>query len=289
MKKAFTLLELLVVMGIVGLLGTVSVGGYHAMQRGMEERGVMENVNAFVRAAYHRAQIDRQPTAVYFWNETVRSRTTDEHEIVVGKAVAVRRYGRFSRVVGQNLIDEFADLDLTYETAEDGGGGGASAQRNVIYLYPMEKLSDIASGSQLRRSTVRARVEDESDTIVFANGQPPVMEGSDSDNTVPAWGFVVDDDGGVEWKAGMAYGLEFMQLELPRNFVFGSDYATSVDNPVRTAGTLVFDVGKNDGSGTASGAVEGRNAITVYSLRPDGVNLKAQKVASSDNPERSLR
>ena len=288
MKKAFTLLELLVVMGIVGLLGTVSVGGYHAMQRGMEERGVMQNVNAFVRAAYHRAQIDRQPTAVYFWNETVRSRTMDEHEIVVGKAVAVRRFGRFSRVSGSVLIDEFADLDLTYETDRETTGG-QSKQSNVIYLYPMEKLSDIASGTQLRRSMVSARVSDESDTVVFANGNPPTAEGNDSENTVPAWGFEIRDEGGVQWKAGMAYGLEFMQIELPRNYVFGSDYSNSADNPVRTAGTLVFDVGRNDGSGTASGAIEGRNSVTVYSLRADGANLKAEKVASSDNPERSLR
>ena len=288
MKKAFTLLELLVVMGIVGLLGTVSVGGYHAMQRGMEERGVMQNVNAFVRAAYHRAQIDRQPTAVYFWNETVRSRTMDEHEIVVGKAVAVRRFGRFSRVSGSVLIDEFADLDLTYETDRESTGG-QSKQSNVIYLYPMEKLSDIASGTQLRRSMVSARVSDESDTVVFANGNPPTAEGNDSENTVPAWGFEIRDEGGVQWKAGMAYGLEFMQIELPRNYVFGSDYSNSADNPVRTAGTLVFDVGRNDVSGTASGAIEGRNSVTVYSLRADGANLKAEKVASSDNPERSLR
>ena len=288
MKKAFTLLELLVVMGIVGLLGTVSVGGYHAMQRGMEERGVMQNVNAFVRAAYHRAQIDRQPTAVYFWNETVRSRTMDEHEIVVGKAVAVRRFGRFSRVSGNVLIDEFADLDLTYETDRESSGG-QSKQSNVIYLYPMEKLSDIASGTQLRRSMVSARVSDESDTVVFADGNPPTAEGNDSENTVPAWGFEIRDEGGVQWKAGMAYGLEFMQIELPRNYVFGSDYSNSADNPVRTAGTLVFDVGRNDGSGTASGAIEGRNSVTVYSLRADGANLKAEKVASSDNPERSLR
>ena len=288
MKKAFTLLELLVVMGIVGLLGTVSVGGYHAMQRGMEERGVMQNVNAFVRAAYHRAQIDRQPTAVYFWNETVRSRPMDEHEIVVGKAVAVRRFGRFSRVSGSVLIDEFADLDLTYETDRESTGG-QSKQSNVIYLYPMEKLSDIASGTQLRRSMVSARVSDESDTVVFADGNPPTAEGNDSENTVPAWGFEIRDEGGVQWKAGMAYGLEFMQIELPRNYVFGSDYSNSADNPVRTAGTLVFDVGRNDGSGTASGAIEGRNSVTVYSLRADGANLKAEKVASSDNPERSLR
>ena len=53
----------------MGLLGTVSVGGYRAMQRGMEERGVMENVNAVIKTAYERAQIDRRPTVMYFWNE----------------------------------------------------------------------------------------------------------------------------------------------------------------------------------------------------------------------------
>ena len=202
--------------------------------------------------------------------------------------MAVRRFGRFSRVSGSVLIDEFADLDLTYETDRESTGG-QSKQSNVIYLYPMEKLSDIASGTQLRRSMVSARVSDESDTVVFANGNPPTAEGNDSENTVPAWGFEIRDEGGVQWKAGMAYGLEFMQIELPRNYVFGSDYSNSADNPVRTAGTLVFDVGRNDGSGTASGAIEGRNSVTVYSLRADGANLKAEKVASSDNPERSLR
>ena len=45
---------------IMGILGSITVGGYRAMQRGMEERGVMENVNHFIRAAYRRAQIDRR-------------------------------------------------------------------------------------------------------------------------------------------------------------------------------------------------------------------------------------
>lgn len=286
MKKAFTLLELLVVMGIIGLLGTVSVGGYQAMKRGMEERGVMQNVNAFIRSAYHRAQIDRQPTAVYFWNETVRASTADEHEIVVGKAVAVRRFGRFSRMSGSLLIDEFADLNQTYESDEEGG---SDSQANVIYLYPMEKLKDLANSSQLRRSTVRARVKDQSETVVFADGTYPAGEGKDSDTTVPAFGFQIVDDGGVQWQAGMAYGLEFLQIELPHNYIFESSYSTSVENPVRTAGTLVFDVGKNDGRGVASGSIEGRNSISIYSLRSEGATLRAEKVASSDNPERSLR
>lgn len=288
MKKAFTLLELLVVMGIIGLLGTVSVGGYHAMQRGMEERGVMQNVNAFVRAAYHRAQIDRQPTAVYFWNETIRSSTVDEHEIVVGKAVAVRRHGRLSRVQGGLLVDEFADLDCTYEKEGDEGAGEGTDQ-NVIYLYPMERLNEIASNSQLYRSTVFGRVVDAAEVVVFADGSQPRQDGNDEDNMVSAWAFELDDAGGVQWRAGMAYGLEFMHLELPHGYVFGSDYSTSVDNPVRTAGTLVFDVAVNKGSGAQSGAVEGRKTVPVYSLRADGASLKAEKVADSDSPEEKLR
>lgn len=273
MKKAFTLLELLVVMGIIGLLGTVSVGGYHAMQRGMEERGVMQNVNAFVRAAFHRAQIDRQPTAVYFWNETLRSSTADEHEIVVGKAVAVRRHGRLSRVQGRLLVDEFADLDCTYEKEGDEGGGQGSGQ-NLIYLYQMDRLGN----SQLNRSRVSARVVDAADVVLFADGSQPQSEGDDGNNMVPAWAFELDDAGGVSWKAGMAYGLEFMRLQLPHNYIFGKGYSSSVQNSVRAAGSLVFDVA--DGN---NGTVE------VYSLRADGASLKAEKVADSDSPEEMLK
>ena len=41
-RRAFTLVELLMVVMIMGILGAVTVGGYRAMQRGMEERGVMD-------------------------------------------------------------------------------------------------------------------------------------------------------------------------------------------------------------------------------------------------------
>ena len=104
-RKAFTLLELLLVMAIMGFMGTVAVGGYRAMRRGMEERSVMQNVNQFIRSAYQRAQIDRQPVAVYFWNETLREETGDEPIQVVGKAVAVRRSGRLTQVDNDKLYD----------------------------------------------------------------------------------------------------------------------------------------------------------------------------------------
>ena len=281
MNKGFTLIELLVVMGIMGILGTASVGGYRAMQRGMEERGVMQSVNSLIRSAYQRAQIDRQPTAVYFWNETIRGETADENEIVVGKAVAIRRHGRLSDVKGTKLVDEFGDLDLTY-SAEDTGMAGSKSR---IYLYPIDILSDIQSSTTLKRSVVSGSVVDAQETAVFLSG---VKSDSTSDREIPAFAFEVIDAGGIQWKAGMAYGLEFMQLELPHNYIFGSAYSKNAGTPVREAGTLTFDVGLNTGNGLSTGGTSGRNTITVYSLRPDGASLTARSVATSENPEKNL-
>lgn len=287
MRKAFTLLELLVVMGIMGLLGTISVGGYRAMQRGMEERGVMQNVNSFIRSAYQRAQIDRQPTAIYFWNETLRSSSATENEIVVGKAVAIRRYGRFSDFDGGVLVDEFADLNSTYQiqSVEEGEEGGAGARESQMYIYPMEKLSDIASATTLRRSAVEGRVKKVPDSVIFLSG--PKSDDT-AEEQIPRWGFVLADAGGINWRSGMAYGMEFMTLELPHNYIFGTDYSTSVENPIRGAGTLVFDVGVNRGNGLTTGGTVSRDNISVCSLRQEGASLKAKEVAKSESPERSL-
>ena len=281
MKKAFTLLELLVVIGIMGLLGTASVGGYRAMRRGMEDKGVMQNVNTFIRTAYQRAQVDRQPTAVFFWNETLRGSTADDNEIVIGKAVAVRRAGRLSRVRGVFLFDEFADLEQTYSTDDEERGGGT--QENSIFLYPMDDIGEIESSSTLRRSTVEGKVYRQTIALSYLSG--PENKTLDSGN-LTTYAFKLVEQGGVSWEAGMAYGFEFAELKLPHGFLFGSDYSKSLSNPVRDAGSLVFDVGKNDGNGMVSSAGLGnRKSISVYSLRPDtSGNLKAQKVGDSENP-----
>ena len=282
MSRGFTLIELLVVMGIMGILGMASVGGYRAMQRGMEERGVMQSVNSLIRSAYQRAQIDRQPTAVYFWNETIRGETADENEIVIGKAVAIRRHGRLSDVRGSKLVDEFGDLELTYTT--DDAGGAVSKSR--IYLYPIDKLSDIQSSTALKRSVVSgSAVSAPDNSAIFLSG---VKSDETSDVSIPSYAFECIDAGGIQWKAGMAYGLEFMRLELPHNYIFGSAYSKDTGNPIREAGTLTFDVGLNNGGGLSKGGTSGRNTITVYSLRPDGASLTAQSVATSENPEKDL-
>ena len=281
MSKAFTLIELLVVIGIMGLLGTVSVGGYSAMQRGMEERGVMQNVNTFIRTAYERAQIDRQPTAIYFWNETIRSSTLDENEIVVGKAVAVRRSGRISMVYGDLLVDEFADLERAFlSPAEDEDADEADTPdgENTMFLY---RLDNQGSAIKLQRSVVYDEVAKRSVQEIYMQGRPSDNVGN---GEIDLWGFRIKDKNGVDWKNGSAYGFEFAEITLPHNYIFGSTYSTTAEDPVREAGTMVFSTVQNTGSQQgANGGVQGN--VTVYALRPDGSGgLTAQRVGTNDNP-----
>jgi len=250
----------------------------------MEQRSVLRNVSQFVRNAYQRAQIDRQPTAIFFWNETIRASTADDTEIVVGRAVAVRRSGRISRVQGQNLYDEFADLKLSYQTDDEESGG--TNDKDTFYLYPMDALSDIESSGNIRRSTVESKVYKKTLALTYLSGTENKTEDS---GDIETYTFQMKDQGGVTWKAGMAYGFEFANIELPHGYIFGQNYSTSFSDPVREAGTLVFDVGRNNGQGmNSSGAAAGlgsRTSIAVYSLRPDtSGNLAAQKVGDSEIP-----
>jgi len=283
--KGFTLIELLVVVGIMGLLGTASVGGYRQMQRGMEESGVMQNVNQFVRAAYQRAQIDRQPAAVFFWNETLRSASQDENEIVVGKAVAVRRHGRITSVRNNLLIDEFGDLNLTYPTdssEDEEESGSASGKFATMKLYQLDSV-----GADLRYSIVRDKVGRFTQTEIYLD-HDPVQDIQDNvgKGRMELYGFMLEEQGSASWKVGSAYGFEFATIELPHGYIFGSSYSTSVENPVRNIDTLVFKPGT---AGTSQGGTVGSATIVVSSLRPNASGaLSAQKVGTSDPPTSNL-
>ena len=285
-RSAFTLVELLVVIAIMGLLGSAAVGGYQAMVRAMEERGVMQNVNSFIRAAYQRAQIDRQPTTVYFWNETIRSRTADEFEVVVGRAAAVRCSGRISRKVGSVLVDEFADLNQTYLTEGDdsssssGGGSGAATMR----LYAL------TGDTTPRFSLVRQSVVSRPEAAQFLGGPKNDDSSSATSSSVeiPGYGFTVENANGVTWKQGMSYGFEFQQLQLPDGFIFGNNHSRDAGNPVVQAGMLVFEPGLNNNTGLNQGGVVGNRTIAVHVLREKGTELDAVKVSDSDPPDRRM-
>ena len=92
----FTLVELLVTMGLMAMLATMSIAGYYGAVRGMTERGVKQDLIAFVRLAQQRALVDEVPTAVFLMNRYLRAGNQDLGEAarVVGMAVAVRTDGR---------------------------------------------------------------------------------------------------------------------------------------------------------------------------------------------------
>lgn len=311
MRRAFTLVELLVVIGIMGLLGTASVGGYQQMRRGMEEKGVIQDVNTLIRAAYQRAQIDRQPTAVVFWNETLRgdNDVDGENMIVVGHAVAIRRAGRITEVSANFLLDEFGDLELSYQT-DDGDDGSSGSTDSGMYLYPMDNLSDVEQSTSIRRSLV--------ETKVYAQQRTPVyLTGGKSENVLQATGnkgglgsggssgassgalniyaFRLKDANGVKWKQGMAYGMEFAHVVLPNGYFFGSGstYSTSSDDPIREAGALAFDVGRNTGNGMESGTQGGlmsRTSVSISAFRlGNSGTLEPRRIGDTADPTKELR
>lgn len=236
MKKAFTLLELLLVISIMGLMGTVSVGAYRAMQRGMEERGVVQNVNEFFRLAYERAQIDNTPVVIYMWNETLsdEERSDNSELIVIGKAVAVRGFGRITKVDGDRLVDEFGDLralaERNLETDEIVENPSASVANN-IYLYQLKGNSGMQR-TKVSQTTSRYTINEPVivDESVGTAGDDDSGRG-DSLREFEAFAYVMaGGSGGAGWKAGDRYGLEFAQLSLPHNYIFGNDYSKSADN-----------------------------------------------------------
>lgn len=285
MKRAFTLLELLVVIGIMGLLGTASIGGYRAVTRGMEERGAVDNASRFIHSAFQRSLIDRQPVAVYYWNETIKEETADENAIVVGKAVAVRRAGRVSRFANNVVYDEFADLNLTYPT---NNVSATSSAASGMYLYPMGDVSDTSfERSRVATFVVRNTVT-EADPLGVQNEDMPnqmvaPVDSSPTSMEMPMYGFKVTS-GYSDWQRGDAYGFEFQQLTLPHNYIFGTDFSKQMDNPVSGKKKLVFGGGAG-GYDLRSSNVSGTPRIQISALRPDKTgSLSPVKVGETKDP-----
>lgn len=274
-NRAFTLIELLVVMAIMGLLGTISVGGYRAMQRGMEQRGVLMNVRQFVLAAQERARIDRVPVKVYFWNETLKEESDTEPPIIVGKAAAVRRTGRITQVKGRYLYDEFGDLRaMLPETDSDGDVNTSDDQKQGLYLYKMD------TQKSFNRTLIASDTATNDTFIVEVYVQDlNNLENADFKQAeIMPYGFRVIDNGGVSWVTGDAYGFAFSEIELPNNYIFGSSYSDSASSPVVEAG--VFNYSFDPLVDTYDKKFS--DSIQISNLRPSAGGMKAVSIGNSN-------
>ena len=284
MRRGFTLLELLVVMAIMGMMATASVASYRTMRQGMEESSVVRSSSQFLRLAYQRSKIDRVPVNVYFWNETIS--VEDEQKgtktIAAGRAVAVRRLGRITAIDGKKLVDEFGDLDIYGVTDDEGelDPGDSSYQNDSgMYLYQVNGDESSFQRSTVSRSTAPKPLSITKGKMIT---DPDWQPDGDGGNSIPAYAFYIQDEGGVSWKKGDAYGLEFGDFGLPNNYLFGDGYSDSAANPIREIKVVNFNpLASNDGGG---------ETVTVSALRPNAQGeLAVKKIDSTTAPNRDLK
>ena len=240
MRRAFTLMELMVVVGIMTFLGLAATNGYNALQRGIAERGAVDAASALLKAAKERSLVDRVPTAVFCYNRMLRDASGDENGVIVGEAVAIRRAGRITKVAGSYLYDEFGDLDRSYDMTTKQS---ELASRKGMRLWRF----DDQRMSHMQYSVVADGVFDDrnvSGTSFMPWGDQLGGGGMGSSNiqlrVCAFYDLGTSSYSPPAWQVGNGYGFEFQRLRLPDGFVFGSAVPSQVGQ-ISEIGAFFFD------------------------------------------------
>jgi len=230
MKRAFTLIELMVVVGIMAFLGIAATGGYTALQRGMSERGAVAAASSLLKAAKERALVDRSPTMVFCYNRLLREATDDENAIVAGEMVAVRRAGRVTWASGSYIVDEFADVIGSYDIVDKG----EIVQRKSMRLW---RFDDTRMSSMQYSMVADAVTPLWNDVTLSTYGG--WAEGDSGGNTnLPhaVYAFNVNRTSSHEptaWRPGHGYGFEFATVQLPKDFIFGTSVPSKLGDVIQ--------------------------------------------------------
>lgn len=263
MKKGFTLVELLAVIGLMGLMGAIAIGGYSAVVRGMSDRAALDAAKGIIDAARQRANLDRKKTYVYLFDEVVKVDSEISAGIVNGVAIAVRPVGRVSAVVGDLICDEFGDLANTYASlsAEEGSSDSemeASASTMKLYSIPQKDFALVKEGVFKTSVQVNRTLEtpdgDSDETATGVSGEDWVNRG------FYYYGFK-RVGGGATFSAGDEYGQEFAVARLPPGYTFSSSVQMSGASNLGQQGGRIIELNPTDNASPG---------VTVYRRRPDG-------------------
>ena len=262
-RAAFTLVELLVVIGIMAVLATISVAGYSAASRGMADRGVIQTTVSILRIAQQTCEIDRVPTKVLFFNQRLNDGSNeDDSTLYQGTAIAIKQAGRITinpSQVNNMLVDEFADWHQSYPMSgsanappmrffrmrarEDDGAdidGCSVMVKPYVKSYPMREHM-FASGltidvwSDKHNRTANKNKPDGAPSSYVENGNNYV------------WGFEGNSSGSAgalttsSFEAGDPYGIEIARIDLPRGYIFGTSAPTSDKLTAATTKEVHFD------------------------------------------------
>jgi len=262
MRRGFTLLELLMVMAVMGLLGTVATAGYYAAVSGMEVRGAKESVASLIQAAQQRAATDHVPTGVYFYNQLLRQGAVSHNAVAVGVAVAVRSGGRVSCVVergGKYLVDEFADIERGRKAwTSDMSSADKSdldSRASTTRLYRIDPAAKKIEPSEVYDYVVERVGNIDTCEESFACAGGSTADGSSS-RGIPSFAFQIaqgtSNKADSKWSAGDLYGYEIGMLQLPHNMIFGSRLPTNLGSPIvdEPVETVFFKANGDKASGS---------------------------------------
>lgn len=293
-RDAFTLVELLVVIGIMAVLATISVAGYSAASRGMADRGVIQTTVSILRIAQQTCEIDRVPTKVLFFNQRLNDGSNeDDSTLCQGTAIAIKQAGRITinpSQVNDLLVDEFADWHQSYSMSGSpneppirffrmraGEDESADIDGCSLMVRPYVKYSKLSEYMIESGVTISQWCDDHKrkDSDNRPDGAPPTYV--NGNNYV--WGFMGNSSGSAggltvsSFKAGDPYGIEIARVDLPKAYIFGTSVPTSDKLEAATIKEIHFD--PEDFKPKMNGNV------TICAIRPSsGGAYKAKSVGS---------
>ncbi len=295
-RAAFTLVELLVVIGIMAVLATISVAGYTAATRGMADRGVIQSTVSILRIAQQTCEIDRVPTKVFFFNRRLSDGSNeDDATLYQGTAIAVKQAGRLTiapRAVGGLLIDEFADWHQAYPMT---GSANAPGMR-LFRMKESDESKDIKDCSVMVQPFVTAYQLDDylvqtgvtikqwCDTHKRTAGDNRPNGASSryvNNGNNYVWGFAAStsSSGGNlstdSWLAGDPYGVEIARIDLPKGYIFGNSAPNSDTLVSASVSAVNFDPEDFEPKPTPG-------SVPVSAMRPSGSTYSPKSIGTVD-------